>query len=173
MIKREKWFRIIGYFFTASVIISTVFIFVNFTDYLFFFNQRNEVKASINKMTHSAEGDEINIYLNFSISNPTTYSRLKVSSLRCQLYLITENGEKYVGVKAFSPSNNIQIKPFDEKILNIKIIFPISDIKEVQEEPLKSEIEWNIRLTIHFLTPIREYSQSVNFHKFSVNLSNL
>jgi hypothetical protein len=168
MSNREERLKIISYIFTASVIISSVLIIVNFMDYLFLFNSKNKVEVSINKMTHSPEGDVINIYLNFSISNPTTYSRLKVSSLRCQLYLITDNDEKYIGVKAFLPSNNIQIKPFDERIFTKNIIFPLSNIEEFLEESLGSEIEWNVRLTIHFLTPIREYTQSVNFHQFSI-----
>jgi hypothetical protein len=167
MSDKERRLKMLGYVFAAAVMISSGLVMMNFTDYVGLLNSMKKITFSIDEMIHSPQGDKIKIDLTFSVTNPTTYTRLKFSSLQCQLYLLDKSGEEYIGVTAYAPPVDVPLKPFQERSYTISISVPRSQIVQSSEDRLESEIEWRVRSVIYFSTPIRRYYQNLNFYKVS------
>jgi hypothetical protein len=167
MSERDRRLKILGYVFAAAVVISSGLIIMNFTDYVGLLDSMSKVTFSIDEMVHSFDGNEINIALTFSVVNPTTYTRLKFSSLQCQLYLITDSGEEYIGATAYAPPVDVPLRPFEGRAYTTGLSTLKSQIEPFSGVPLDPELEWRIRSVIHFSTPIRKYYQNVNFYPVS------
>lgn len=167
MSDRERRLKLLGYVFAAAVVISAGLITMNFTDYIGLLNSVNKVTFSIDEMVHSPEGDDLKISLTFSVTNPTSYKRLKFSSLQCQLYLVTDGGEEYVGATAYAPPVDVPLHPFEERSYTASLSVTKSQIESHSGAPIESEIEWRIRSVIHFSTPIRRYYQNMNLYPVS------
>ncbi|MCW3990758.1 MAG: hypothetical protein NWE88_11875 [Candidatus Bathyarchaeota archaeon] len=167
MSEKERRLKILGYAFAAVVVISSGLIMVNFTDYVGLLNSMSKITFSIDEMVHSPEGNEIDIALTFSVDNPTAYTRLKFSSLQCQLYLITDGGEEYIGATAYAPPVDVPLKPFEGISYTTSLSVSRSQTGLFSMDPLDPELEWRVRSVIHFSTPIRKYYQTVNFYPVS------
>jgi len=167
MSEKERRLKILGYAFAAVVVISSGLIIMNFTDYVGLLNSMSKITFSIDEMIHSPEGNEIDIALTFSVDNPTAYTRLKFSSLQCQLYLITDGGEEYIGATAYAPPVEVPLKPFEGISYTTSLSVSRSQTDLFSMDPLDPELEWRVRSVIHFLTPIRKYYQTVNFYPVS------
>jgi len=167
MSEKEKRLKMLGYLFAATVVISSVLILVNLSDYVGLLNSINKLKFSIDEMVHSPEADKIRIALNFSIENPTSYTRLKFSSLQCQLYLSRDGGEEYIGVAAYAPPVDISLNPFEGRSYVTSILVPRSTITQISEDFQETGLEWRVRCVIHFTTPIRKYYQNIILHQVS------
>lgn len=172
MSDKERRLRLLTYVFAAVVVVSAGLIMMNFIDYIGLLTSMNKVTVTIDEMVHYPEGDKVNIALTFSVENPTTYTRLKFSSIQCQLYIITGGGEEYVGVAAYAPPVDIPLKPFEERTFTTSIAVPRSNIERLSDS-IESDLEWRIRSVIHFSTPIRKYYQNVNFHPVSAYKSSI
>ena len=167
MSERERRLKILGYAFAAAVVISSGLIMMNFTDYVGLLNSMSKVTFSIDEMVHNPEGNEIDIALTFSVDNPTAYTRLKFSSLQCQLYLITDDGEEYIGATAYAPPVDVPLNPFEGRSYTTSLSVSRSQTDLFSMEPLAPEMEWRVRSVIHFSTPIRKYYQTVNYSPVS------
>ena len=167
MSERDRRLKILGYVFVAAVVISSGLVMMNFADYVGLLNSMSKVTFSIDEMIHSSDGNEIKIALTFSVGNPTTYTRLKFSSLQCQLYLITDSGEWYIGATAYAPSVDVPLRPFEGRVYTIGLSASKSQIELFSKVPLEPELEWRVRSVIHFSTPIRKYYQTVNLFPVS------
>lgn len=167
MSEKDRRLKILGYIFAAAVMISSGLFLINFSDYVGLLNSMSKVTFSIDEMVHTPNGKEINIALTFSVGNPTTYTRLKFSSLQCQLYLITDNGEEYIGSTAYAPPVDVPLKPFEGRTYTTSFSTSKLQIELFSKVPLDLELEWRVRSVIHFSTPIRKYYQIVNFHQVS------
>jgi len=164
---RERRLKRLGYVFVAAVVISSGLIIMNFTDYVGLLNSMSKITFSLDEMVHSSEGNEMDIALTFSVNNPTTYTRLKFSSLQCQIYLITDSGEEYIGATAYAPPVDVPLKPFEGRSYTTSLSVSRSQADLFANEPLAPELEWRVRSVIHFSTPIRKYYQTVNFDPVS------
>ncbi len=167
MSERERRLKILGYVFAAAVVISSGLIMMNFTDYVGLLNSMSKVTFSSDEMVHSPEGNKIDMALTFSVDNPTAYTRLKFSSLQCQLYLITDGGEEYIGATAYAPPGDVPLKPFEGIIYTTSLSVSTSQTDLFSMDPLAPEMEWRVRSVIHFSTPIRKYYQTVNYYPVS------
>ena len=167
MSERGRRLKILGYAFAAVVVISAGLIMVNFTDYVGLLNSMSKVTFSIDEMVHSPEGNKIDITMTFSVDNPTAYTRLKFSSLQCQLYLITDGGEEYIGATAYAPPGDVPLKPFEGISYTTSLSVSRSQTDLFSMDPVAPEMEWRVRSVIHFSTPIRKYYQTVNFYPVS------
>ena len=167
MSDRERRLKTLGYVFAAAVVISSGLIMMNFTDYVGLLNSMSKVTFSIDEMVHSPEGDEIRMALTFTVTNPTSYTRLKFSSLQCQLYLITDGGEEYIGATAYAPPVDVPLHPHEERSYTTSLSVSKSQIERQSEDPIESELELRVRSVIHFSTPIRRYYQTLNHYPVS------
>ena len=167
MSERERRLKILGYVFAAAVVISSGLIMMNFTDYIGLLNSMSKVTFSIDEMVHSPEDNKIDIALTFSVDNPTAYTRLKFSSLQCQLYLITDDGEEYIGATAYAPPVDVPLNPFEGRSYTTSLSVSRSQTDLFSMDPLAPEMEWRVRSVIHFSTPIRKYYQNLNFYPVS------
>jgi hypothetical protein len=167
MSERDRRFKMLGYVFAAAVVISSGLILMNFTDYVGLLNSMSEVTFSIDEMIHSRDGNEIDIALTFSVDNPTTYTRLKFSSFECQLYLVTDSGEEYIGATAYAPPVDVPLNPNEGRSYTASLSVSRSLSAQFSKDPLDPELEWRVRSVIHFSTPIRNYYQNVNFYPIS------
>ncbi len=167
MSERERRLKILGYAFAAVVVISSGIIMMNFTDYVGLLNSMSKTTFSIDEMVHRPEGNKIDIAMTFSVDNPTAYTRLKFSSLQCQLYLITDGGEEYIGATAYAPPGDVPLKPFEGISYTTSLSVSTSQTDLFSMDPLAPEMEWRVRSVIHFSTPIRKYYQTVNYYPVS------
>jgi len=167
MSERDRRLKILGYVFAAAVVISSGLVMMNFADYVGLLNSMSKVTFSIDEMVHTPEGSDIVIALTFSVENPTTYTRLKFSSLQCQLYLITDSGEEYIGTTAYAPPVDVPLRPSEGRSYTTSLSVSKSQTELFSKDPLDPELEWRVRSVIHFSTPIRKYYQTVNFYPVS------
>ena len=167
MSDRERRLKMLNYAFVAAVVLSSGLVMMNFSDYVGLLNSMSKVTFSIEDMVHAPEGNDMAISLTFSMENPTTYTRLKFSSLQCQLYLITDGGEEYVGTTAYAPPVDVPLRPSEGRSYTTRLSVSRSQNEQFSKEPLDPELEWRVRSVIHFSTPIRTYYQTVNFYPVS------
>ena len=167
MKKSGSGFRLPTYLFAVTILVSSGLLLMNFVDYNGLLNSMKEVDFSIDEILVSPRDDEIEITLVFLVSNPTAYTRLRFSSLQCQLYLITDGGEEYIGVTAYAPPTDVPLRPDEEASYEAFL-----SIKKSQNQflvaNLHAELSWRIRCVIHFSTPIRKYYQTLNFYPTSL-----
>lgn len=167
MSDKERRLKMLNYAFVAAVVLSSGLVIMNFTDYVGLLNSMSKVTFSIDEMVHTPEGNDIVIALTFSVENPTTYTRLKFSSLQCQLYLITDSGEEYIGTTAYAPPVDVPLRPSEGRSYTTSLSVSRSQTELFSKDPLDPELEWRVRSVIHFSTPIRNYFQNVNFYPVS------
>jgi len=167
MSEKEKRLKILGYIFAAAVVISSGLILMNFSDYVGLLDSMSKVTFSIDEMVHGSDGNVFNIALSFTVENPTEYTRLMFSSFQCQLYLITDSGEEYIGATAYAPPVDVPLRPFEPRTYTTSLSVSRSQIEAASGDPQDSELEWRVRSVVHFSTPIREFYQTVNFYPVS------
>jgi len=167
MSDKERRLKMLNYAFVAAVVLSSGLVIMNFTDYVGLLNSMSKTTFSIEEMVHTPEGNDIVIALTFSVENPTTYTRLKFSSLQCQLYLITDSGEEYIGTTAYAPPVDVPLRPSEGRSYTPSLSVSRSQTELFSKDPLDPELEWRVRSVIHFSTPIRKYYQTVNFYPVS------
>jgi len=167
MRKSESGLRLSSYLFAVTILISSGLLMINFVDYIGLLNSMNEVNFSIDEMLVRPRDDEIEITLVFLVSNPTAYTRLRFSSLQCQLYLITDGGEEYIGVTAYAPPIDVPLRPDEEASYEAFLSIRRSQ-NQFLAANLHTELSWRIRCVIHFSTPIRKYYQTLNFYPTSL-----
>lgn len=167
MKKSDSGLRLPTYLFAVTIFISSGLLLMNFVDYIGLLNSMKEVKFSIDEILVSPRDDEIEITLVFLVSNPTAYTRLRFSSLQCQLYLITDGGEEYIGVTAYAPPTDVPLRPDEEASYEAFLSIRRSQ-NQFLAANLHAELSWRIRCVIHFSTPIRKYYQTLNFYPTSL-----
>jgi hypothetical protein len=167
MKKSDSGLRLPTYLFAVTIFISSGLLLMNFVDYIGLLNSMKEVNFSIDEILVSPRDDEIEITLVFLVSNPTAYTRLRFSSLQCQLYLITDGGEEYIGVTAYAPPTDVPLRPDEEASYEVFLSIRRSQ-NQFLAANLHAELSWRIRCVIHFSTPIRKYYQTLNFYPTSL-----
>ena len=167
MKKSGSGFRLPTYLFAVTILVSSGLLLMNFVDYIGLLNSMKEVDFSIDEILVSPRDDEIEITLVFLVSNPTAYTRLRFSSLQCQLYLITDGGEEYNGVTAYAPPTDVPLRPDEETSYEAFLSIRRSQ-NQFLAANLHAELSWRIRCVIHFSTPIRKYYQTLNFYPTSL-----
>jgi hypothetical protein len=167
MKKMDSGLRLPTYLFAATILISSGLLLMNFVDYIGLLNSMKEVNFSIDEILVRPRDDEIEITLIFLVSNPTAYTRLRFSSLQCQLYLITDGGEEYIGVTAYAPPTDVPLRPDEEATYEAFLSIRRSQ-NQFLAANLHAELSWRIRCVIHFSTPLRKYYQTLNFYPTSL-----
>ena len=167
MKKSDSGLRLPTYLFAVTILISSGLLLMNFVDYIGLLNSMKEVNFSIDEILVRPRDDEIEITLVFLVSNPTAYTRLRFSSLQCQLYLITDGGEEYIGVTAYAPPTDVPLRPDEEASYEAFLSIRRSQ-NQFLAANLHAELSWRIRCVIHFSTPLRKYYQTLNFYPTSI-----
>jgi hypothetical protein len=167
MKKSDSGLRLPTYLFAVTILISSGLLLMNFVDYIGLLNSMKEVNFSIDEILVRPRDDEIEITLVFLVSNPTAYTRLRFSSLQCQLYLISDGGEEYIGVTAYAPPTDVPLRPDEEASYEAFLSIRRSQ-NQFLAANLHAELSWRIRCVIHFSTPIRKYYQTLNFYPTSL-----
>ena len=167
MKKSGSGFRLPTYLFAVTILVSSGLLLMNFVDYIGLLNSMKEVDFFIDEILVRPRNDEIEITLVFLVSNPTAYTRLRFSSLQCQLYLITDGGEEYIGVTAYAPPTDVPLRPDEEASYEAFLSIRRSQ-NQFLAGNLHAELSWRIRCVIHFSTPIRKYYQTLNFYPTSL-----
>jgi len=162
MNNKEKKYRLLRQLFLIVVIFSIALSLANYDDYIGLLESRNEVIFSINEVTHSLNDEKIEISILFSILNPTSYSRLKFSSLQSQLYLIVDGNEEFMGTTGYSPPFDVPLPPEEIITYTTKLSISKNNIFSLTEGVIDDELEWRIRNVVHFSTPIKRFYQNFN-----------
>ena len=166
-----KNMRIIGGIFTAVVLVSGGLIVVNYSNYLGLLESMNEVEFSIDEMTHIENGNTVDVSISFSIINPSSYSRLKFSSLQCQLYLVIDENEEYLGTTGYAPPVDVPLRENEVRSYTTIISINKNNILSLTDGVIEPELDWRVRNILHFSTPIRRYYQNINLYYTSENQS--
>ena len=156
--------KLVAYSFIITIIVSTGFLILNLYDYIGLLNSLKRFDISVAEMEISPEEDEILITLTFTVVNPTTYSRLRLSSLQCQLYLDVDGKEDYIGTIAYSPPSNEPLRPHEPFSYMMTLSIPKARNQFLSTYGPTSELQWRIRCVVHFVTPIRKYYQTMNLY---------
>ncbi len=167
MSKREERRKLAVYIFAVTIVISTIFLTINMTDYLGLLESMEAMEFSLDDMSHSLEDNMVKMSLTFVISNPTTYTRLKLSSIQCQIYLIIDGVESYIGTTAYAPPQDAPLQPYEEKLFEVVLKVPKGINDELLNAPLASELDWRVRCVVNLVTPIRKYFHRINLYPTS------
>ena len=168
MRSREEKLRILGVVFAAAVTASAGLMLLDYVNYLGLLESMNEVTYTIDEMTHSVEGDKVSVTLTFTVLNPTSYARLRFSSLQCQLYLVNGGVEKYLGATGYAPPVDVPLRPGEERTYTTMLEVSRSNVAGSSDAPLEPTLEWRVRSVVHFSTPIRRYYQNYSRNSMSV-----
>ncbi len=159
--------RVIG--FAAVVLLSGGMILINYSNYLGLLESMNEVTFSIDEMTHREEGNTVEVSISFSIINPTSYSKIQFSSLQCQLYLVVDGDEEYLGTAGYAPPVDVPLRENEVRRYTTSLSLSRNNVVSLTEGILEPEMDWRVRNVLHFSTPIRRYYQTVSvYHASSI-----
>lgn len=167
MIGGDRRIKLIAYLFAATIAISTLVLSVNVYDYVGLLNSLKKIDVSVAEMVVSPVGDELQITIIFAVINPTSYPRLRLSSLQCQLHLNIDGGEEFIGVTAYSPPLNEPLRPHQEASYRATLSIPKDRNQFLSTYGPTSELRWRIRCVINLVTPIRKYYQTMNIYATS------
>jgi len=169
MSENGKNIRIIGAVFAAIALLSGGMILINYSNYLGLLESMREVSFSVNEMTHREEGNTVEVSIVFSIVNPTSYSKIQFSSLQCQLYLVINGEEEYLGTTGYAPPVDVPLKENEVRSYTTSLSISKNNIVSSTDGVLEAELNWRVRNVVHFSTPIRRYYQTVNvYHESSI-----
>ena len=159
--------KTLGWVFWAVVLISLGLTLSNYSNYLGLLGSMNEVVFSVDDVSHRLDESQIEFTISFSLVNPTSYSQLKFSSLQCQIYLVEDGQEQFLGATGYAPPVDVPLHP--DEVRNYTTILSVSSsgLTESDGAPIP-EVELRLRNVIHFSTPIRRFYQSININKNSL-----
>ncbi len=169
MNRRDKLW-VLGAVFAAAVALSGGLTLMDYVNYLGLLESMNEVTYTIDEMAHVVEGDKVTISLTFTLFNPTSYARLRFSSLQCQLYLVRGAEEEYLGATGYAPPVDVPLRPGEGRTYTTMLEVPLSNVASSDGAPLEPVLEWRIRSVVHFSTPIRSYYQTYSHQSVSTLL---
>jgi hypothetical protein len=167
MRSREEKLRVLGAAFAAAVALSAGLLLLDYNNYLGLLGSMNEVTYTIDEMTHSVDGDKVSISITFTVLNPTSYTRLKFSSLQCQLHLVRGSTEEYLGATGYAPPVDVPLRPDEERTYTTMLEVPRSNVAGSAGAPLEPTLEWRVRSVVYFSTPIRRYYQTYSHQSAS------
>ena len=158
--------KTLGWVFWAAVLISIGLSMSNYSNYLGLLQSMNEIEFNIDEISHRLDNSKIEFTISFSIKNPTNYEQLKFSSLQCQLYLIENGQEQYIGATGYAPPVDVPLH--SDEIRNYTTILSIhsDSLLDPSGAPV-SEVDLRIRNVIHFSTPLRRFYQNFNLNEIS------
>ena len=168
MRSREEKLRVLGVVFAAAVATSAGLMLLDYVNYLGMLESMNEVTYTIDDMTHGVEGETVTVSVTFTLLNPTSYTRLRFSSLQCQLYLVRGGEEEYLGATGYAPPVDVPLKPGDGRTYTTMLEAPRSNVAGPSGAPLEPTLEWRIRSVVHFSTPLRSYYQTYSIQSVSI-----
>ena len=161
--------RIIKAVFAATVLLSVGMVLVNYTNYLGLLESMNKVTFSIDGMTYKEEGTTVEVSISFSIINPTSYSKIQFSSLQCQLYLVIDGEEEYLGTTGYAPPVDVPLRENEVRNYTTSLSISRNNLVSLTDGVLEDELDWRVRNVVHYATPIRRYYQTINvYHASSI-----
>ncbi len=164
-----KDIRIIGAVFAAIVLLSGGMVMVNYSNYLGLLESMKEVSFSVDEMTHREEGNAVEVSISFSVVNPTSYSKIQFSSLQCQLYIVIDGEEEYMGTTGYAPPVDVPLRENEIRTYTTSLSISRNNIVSLTDGVLEDELDWRVRNVVHYATPIRRYYQTINvFHASSI-----
>jgi len=160
--------KLVSYTFIIIVAASSYLLISNLSDYIGLLSSMNSLEFSLEEMSHKNNLDTINVTLRFRILNPTVYSRLKLSSIQCQIYHISDNNEVFVGATAYAPSKDMSLESYIENIVITNLIFSKGSNEILLQDP--QVINWRVRCTLNLSNPLRKYYQNYNIEITSTSI---
>jgi hypothetical protein len=160
MRSREEKLRILGAAFTAAVAVSAGLTLLDYGNYLGLLDSMNRVTYAVDEMTHVVEGDRVSVSMTFTVLNPTSYTRLRFSSLQCQLYLVRGGEEEYLGATGYAPPVDVPLRPGEGRTYTTVLEVARSNVAGSSDAPVEQTLEWRVRSVVHFSTPLRRYYQT-------------
>lgn len=167
MRSREEKLRILGAAFAAAVALSSGLTLLDYSNYLGLLDSMKRVTYTVDEMTHSIDGDKVEVAITFTVLNPTSYTRLKFSSLQCQLYLVGGGEEEYLGTTGYAPPVDVPLRPDEERTYTTTLEVSRLNVAGSADAPLEPTLEWRVRSVVHFSTPIRRYYQNYSHQSVS------
>ena len=167
MRSREEKLRILGAAFAAAVALSSGLTLLDYSNYLGLLDSMKRVTYTVDEMTHSIDGDKVDVTITFTVLNPTFYTRLKFSSLQCQLYLVGGGEEEYLGTTGYAPPVDVPLRPDEERTYTTLLEISRLNVAGSADAPLEPTLEWRIRSVVYFSTPIRRYYQNYSHQSVS------
>jgi len=162
--------KLVSYTFIIIVVASSFLLRSNLADYIGLLTSMNSLEFSLEEMSHKSNLDTMNVTLRFRILNPTVYSRLKLSSIQCQIYLISDNNEVFVGATAYAPSKEMSLESDIENIVITNLIFSKGSSEILLQDPPVLELNWRVRCTLNLSNPLRKYYQNYNIEITSTSI---
>ena len=158
--------KTLGWVFWAVVLLSLGLTLSNYSNYLGLLGSMNEVVFYVDAVSHRLDESKIEFTISFSLVNPTSYTQLKFSSLQCQIYLVEDGQEQFLGATGYAPPVDVPLHPDEVRNYTTVLSVSPSDLAEPDGQPFP-EVELRLRNVIHFSTPIRRFYQSLNLNEIS------
>ena len=164
-----KKIRILGTIFAVIVLVSGAMTLINYSNYLGLLESMKEVTFSMDEMSHREDGNTVEVSISFSVVNPTSYSKIQFSSLQCQLYLVIDGDEEYLGTTGYAPPVDVPLRENEVRNYTTSLSISRNNIVSLTDGVLEAELDWRVRNVVHYATPIRRYYQTINvYHASSI-----
>ena len=158
--------KALGWVFWAVILFSLGLTLSNYNNYLGLLGSMNEVVYSIDDVSHKLDESKVEFTISFSLLNPTSYGQLKFTSLQCQLYLVEDGQEQFLGATGYAPPVDVPLHSDEVRSYSTVLSVSAGDLMEPDGE-LVSEVDLRLRNVVHFSTPIRSFYQSFNINMVS------
>jgi hypothetical protein len=134
----------------------------NYSDYLGLVESRNKIIFSITAITHRIENDKVEFNITFSILNPTSDTKLKFSSLQCQLYSILDGEDEFIGETGYSLPFDVPLPPEEIITYTTRLSVSKDNFLSLTKGVIEDKFEWEIRNVVQYSTSIRGFYQNFN-----------
>ncbi len=153
-----KGLRVLRWGFWALVATSVWFIYLIYGNYMGMLASMDQVVYSIDSVYHHVDESRIVFTMEFSILNPTAYDNLDFNSLQCQVYLLVDGDEVYLGASGYGPPVDIPLKPGEPRGYSTSLTVPVSRLADGVVPGL---LDLRVRNVVYYSTPLRQYYQIV------------
>jgi hypothetical protein len=167
MVTQENKIKYVAAFFVLIVLASSGLLISNIINYFGLLESTKKVSFSIDEMYHREENGDVEVSIHFTLLNPTSYPRLRFSSLQCQLYIIVGAEETYLATTGYAPPVEIPLRHNEAREYVTKVSISKRNIMDLTDGTLDEDLIWRVRNVVHYSTPIRSFYQNIHLNQTS------
>jgi len=157
MSERNGITKLLSYSIIATISISSGFFILELNDYVGTTTSANQIEVSILNMWITPLEDKLNITINFLVTNPTTYSRIKIQYIHYNLYLKTDSVEEFIGKNTYFIHETLI--PHKDLSFNSSFYVQKSKNEYLSTYGHISKLKWKINCLTRLETPLKNNYQ--------------
>jgi len=149
--------KLLIYSMLVTIAISSGFFVLELNDCVGTITSTNQTEVSILNMWITPFEDKINIKINFFITNPTAYSRIKIQYIHYNMYLKTNSAEEFIGKNTYFIHETLI--PHKELSFNSSFYVQKSKNEYLSTYGPISKLKWRINCLTLLETPLKNNYQ--------------